>query len=488
MAKIYLSFFQAWALLCLAHTANAGMPKRTDVVIIGAGLAGMATALELKKSKISYHILELTPRVGGRVRTVRYERPGEPTLFADSGMEEYWESNPAVKLIRDLKLPFRADVAVSSMVIEKSFVPLAATTEDYLRRTFSQTERQALDQFKTQITPQVELLKKAAEKGEPIPSQMMKLKDVSFGNWVRDQKLPKKVTEWIRISIECEVGTPWDRFSALDGMSEFHIFLGGPQGQGEMSYRVIGGNEKLTDAMARSIGLSQISLNQRVTRLVTRGNEVEVHSLDQATHQSSVIRASQVVSTIPLFRLFEVQFEPKLSDKKRQAIATQSWGSYFKAHVFVPQSASRYWKQDSQSTLPILSDSQLGVIYDGNPDANQNSPTKILSLLISGDHAEAFNLMPLDEVRSMIRSGFDQLWPGFSREIQGIEFYRFHPRAIANWPVGRSRFDELSQEIRKPENRIHFAGDFTENTHSSGAFISASRVAGQILKELGKLK
>ncbi|MBI3543000.1 MAG: hypothetical protein HY075_06985, partial [Deltaproteobacteria bacterium] len=54
---------------------------------------------------------------------------------------------------------------------------------------------------------------------------------------------------------------------------------------------------------------------------------------------------------------------------------------------------------------------------------------------------------------------------------------------IAGWPVGRSRYDELSNEIRRPENHVYLSGDFTEGTHSSGAFESAMRVSRQIIAE-----
>ena len=72
-------------------------PKQTEVVIIGAGLSGLAAAYELKQAKVPFHILEVTPRVGGRVSTVHDPRQGKAELYADAGMEEYWESNPAVK-------------------------------------------------------------------------------------------------------------------------------------------------------------------------------------------------------------------------------------------------------------------------------------------------------------------------------------------------------------------------------------------------------
>ena len=313
-------------------------------------------------------------------------------------------------------------------------------------------------------------------KGERgIPPELMKLKEISLADFVRQEKVAPKVAEWIRISLECEIATAWDRISALDGIAEYHIFLG----DGEECYRVTGGNDKFTQAMAKFVGTGNISLNHRVTRVVSGPNGVEVHFLHTEPNENGVVGGRYVISTIPLFRLFEVQFVPPLSDKKQEAIQSMAWGSYFKAHIFLPGKATRFWTKGDSSILPILSDSEMGVIYDGNPQ--QEQPTKILSLLVHGDSAEAFNLMPLDAVRKRIVTGLDKLWPGIAGEIQDMEFYRFHPRAIAAWPVGRSRFDEFSNEIRRPENNVYLAGDFTESSHSDGAFISAHRVVQGIL-------
>jgi len=472
-------------LLCLLGSSVLGkVPDKVDVLIIGGGLSGLATAYNLKKTGLSYHIIELGPRIGGRVRTVRYNLPNGEEIYADSGMEEYWESNPAVALLKELELPLRHDIPVSSIKLQKKLEPLHDhdTVIAFQKRVFSKKEHDALEKFKRKLEPlSAKLRARHGEIPETLPAlepQLLKLKDVSFASWVKSQKLPVRVTEWVRVSIECEIGTTWEQISALDGFEEFHIFLG----EGEESYRVIGGNDKFTDALASAVGEGNISVGKKVNRIITKNNEVMVSYLDLPTNEAHQVTAKHVVSTIPLYRVMELQLEPALSEKKRQAIASQTWGAYFKAHVFVPPKAKRFYTTKGGSELlPILSDSELGVIYDGNPD--QDKGTKILSLLVTGPQAETFNMMPLDHVRAQIKVAFDKLWPGFSREIQGMEFYRFHPRAIAAWPVGRSRFDLLSDEIRKPERRIYFAGDFTETSHSDGAFFSASRVVKQILAE-----
>lgn len=442
------------------------VPKKTEVLIIGAGLSGLATGFYLKEAKIPFHILELMPRVGGRVRTVRYERKGMPVIYADSGMEEYWESNPAIRLIQALKLPTRSDVAQSSVVIDGKLFPLGAGGDEFYRRVFNRDELNQLNIFKKKISPLVEEISSRKK----LDQSLINLKGISFKGFVVQQKLPKRVSEWIRISLECEIGTDWDRISAIDGLSEMHIFI-----HHEKAYRVIGGNDLFTETLSSKI--KNISLNKRVTRIESQKMGVKVFYLDLETNTNGEVFTNHVVSTIPLFRLFEVQFNPPLSQKKKEAIQSMGWGSYFKVHVFVSEKAERFWAKDGQSMLPILTDSSLGVIYDGNPE---QKGTKILSLLIFGDEAERYNLMALSDVGSEIRSNFEKLWPGFSKEILDLEFYRFHPRAVASWPVGRSRFDELSNEIRRAENNIHLSGDFTESSHSDGAFLSAERVFKQI--------
>ena len=466
-------------------------PSQTQVAIVGAGLSGLATAYGLKKAGIQYVILEINPKVGGRVQTMHYHLPGGE-VRADYGMEEYWESNPAVALLNELRLPVSSDVAVSSLVLGGKLTTLG--DEDpvtYQKRILSEAEFKRLEDFKTKnVAPLLAKLDAlTAHKSIQNDPELAKLVKLSFADWVtRTLKITGHLADWIRVSIECEIATSWKQVSVLDGIAEFRIFLG----KGEKSYRVIGGNERFTDALADAVGREHIFTSKRVTRIEDQGikgaHRVRISYWDAASSHTRVIEAAHVVTTIPLFRLFEVQFVPALSPQRQKAIDTMTWGSYFKAHIFVPPSAARFWTKNGQSYLPILSDSNLGVIYDGNPDTpDHKDPIKVVSLLVHGDAAERFNLSSLDEVRKEITLGLENFWPGFSKEIHEMYFYRYHPRAVGSWPVGRSRFDSLSELMRKPEGAIHFSGDFTEGSHSDGAFHSATRAVRDILESL-KLK
>src|ERR1044072_1677466 len=140
-------------------------PRETEVVIVGAGLSGLAAAYELKKAHVPYHILEIAPRVGGRVRTVRYQRPGQPEIYADSGMEEYWQSNPAVQILKELLLPISSDVAVSTVILQGKLYPLGKeTTADFKKTLFSKDELESLNAFNAKVAPWIHEL----QSGTPI--------------------------------------------------------------------------------------------------------------------------------------------------------------------------------------------------------------------------------------------------------------------------------------------------------------------------------
>jgi monoamine oxidase len=252
---------------------------------------------------------------------------------------------------------------------------------------------------------------------------------------------------------------------------------------GQAPYHVIGGNQKAAQAIADFIGAENIRLNKLVTHIKSTDTGVEVTTSDLGSFQQQLYRAKYVITTVPLFRLNDIQFTPPLSQNRKEAIQTQSGGAYFTAHVLVDSKASHFWKTKGVSHLPIISDGPLGVIYEGKSEPNKDF---VLNLLINGSYAERFNSRVSggpEDVQETLIEAFEKLWPGFRPSVKQMTFYRYHPHAIASWPVGRSRFDSLSDSLRQPQGRIYFAGDFTEETHSNGASYSAIRVVKDILKQ-----
>ncbi|HZG42388.1 MAG TPA: FAD-dependent oxidoreductase, partial [Longimicrobium sp.] len=59
----------AWAAGCRDGAAPATAPGSVEILVVGAGLAGLAAALELERSGHEVLVLEARDRPGGRVLT-----------------------------------------------------------------------------------------------------------------------------------------------------------------------------------------------------------------------------------------------------------------------------------------------------------------------------------------------------------------------------------------------------------------------------------
>src|SRR5688572_24784628 len=61
------------------------VPDEATVVVVGAGLAGLAAAVTLARADVEVRVLEAEQRVGGRVLTVR--APFDGGVYAEAGGE-----------------------------------------------------------------------------------------------------------------------------------------------------------------------------------------------------------------------------------------------------------------------------------------------------------------------------------------------------------------------------------------------------------------
>jgi monoamine oxidase len=442
-----------------------------DVLIVGAGLSGLSSAYYLKKAGKTAVILEMSPHVGGRIRTATYADNAQ----AEAGLEEFWEENPVLEILRELKIPLETSyTSFSSFYYQSKLYPFIHKSNlAFLQSVISADEFKA---YKKWDKSMIELNKQLAVR--PLASNLLALKDISFADWLHETSgLSAKTQEFVRIETEPEYATSWQKISALDGIAEWHLF----SGEGQSPYHVVGGNQYAAQSIADFVGTDTIRLNQLVTHIKSTDTGVELTVTDMGTFAQHIFRAKYVITTIPLFRLDDIQFSPPLSSDRREAIKTQSGGAYFTAHVLVDSKASHFWMHKDESVLPILTDGPLGVIYEGKSEPGKDAA---LNLLVTGSYAERFNsrVNGLEDDQKTLLEAFDKQWPGFSQSVKQMIFYRYHPWAIASWPVGRSRFDSLSDSLRTPQGRIYFAGDFTEDTHSNGAAHSAKRVVKDILQ------
>ncbi len=476
------------ALLALAVSGCAPCASRTPappaapvavprVIVVGGGLAGLVTAYELQKRGIASHVLEASDAWGGRVATAHYAGG----LHSEYGMQEVWAGTALHSLGRELKLPLEEppEPALSSVIVDGKLYPfIQESSAAYLDALFSPEERKAWATFLDRARSLASEIGRQGLKS----AQVRDLEDRSFGNWVHEQKLPRKVEEFARLTIECELAADWESFSAVSGLLEFAIFL-----DDAPNYRVQGGNDRLIAALVGAIsGPKTLSATvMAVARERTADGSVRARVSYLRDGRMESVEAERVVLAVPFFRVHQIDITPPLSEEKWQGIHTLGRGGYTVVHLIVDDGVRRLTSVDGKSPFPILTDGPLGVIY-GVVDEVPSSPNQVFSLLVNGLPADAFHMIPRERKLTEIRQRLDALWPGLSGHIRESYVYTYHPAAVAVWPPGRSPIDGPAQALREPELGLYLAGDWTVSAHATGAVESGMRVAAAIAHELQK--
>jgi monoamine oxidase len=463
--------------------AQSSRSERGRVVIVGAGLTGLTTAYELRKSGIDAVILEAGPHAGGRIQTVTFP----DGTHVEAHMEEYWARSPAYPLLRELKVPVVEDVAHSTVRIDGTTYPYQGDgdRDQYLRGIFSEAEREAFLKWNARAWALHERLQQTHFAGKPLDAELAALRTVSFAEFVGRDKLPHKVSEWIRVTVEPEMAIEWDQISALDGIDEMRLFLDSPEGFGEKNYHVRGGNTNFIRALVSKVGERRIQLESQVTAIERQGTGVRVRYLERGARYREM-DAAAVVVTVPLYVLNRIQFIPPLSEDRRKAIDTTRFGAYIKVHLRVDAAGASLWEPKGETLLTMLSDSPAGSIYEATVfQKTAPNADRYLTMLVHARFAHQMLSMNMDDMRAHAVKSLDAVFPGIAPHVKLAEIFSY-PTAVAYWPLslGRSRFDDLAEALRKPEGGIWIGGDTTENSHSEGAVQAAQRMAAQIAASL----
>lgn len=457
-----------------AETAPAAAPR---VVVVGGGLAGLLSAYELGKRGISTELLEASEAWGGRVATATY---GEG-INAEYGMQEMWQDNPLIGIARELGVALdEGEEPYSSVVLDGKLHPyIQPTAEKFFASFLDPGERSALAGFMKKAET---LHARALSEGSGLSPTLEALQNVSFADWVGSLALPRRVSEWIRLTIECEVATDWHSVSGLSGLLEFRFFLR----PGQPNYHAQGGNARVIDALAAAIPGKKTLLATvtAVERWKDPAGRTRARVSYLRDHRLETVEADRVILAVPFFRLHQIRMDPPLSDQKWQAILTLARGQYTVVHLLLDRAARKVWSVPGRSPFPVLTDGPLGVVYGVAHDSPPSQPLEVFSLLVHGTAAAAFHMIPRETKVHEILTALDKLWPGLSRYVRSSHVYSYHPAALPVWPPGRSPLDQGARALREPEGGLYLAGDYTFGAHSNGAAESGQRVAALIGQDL----
>ncbi len=425
------------------------------VLIAGAGLAGLAAARHLVRDGAEVTVFDARERAGGRVWTVQLER-GE---HAELGGEFIDSDHAAMRRLA-------TELGVELVRVLPGGFTHRFRGEDgryHVSRTRPWTELAA------SLAPLVGCYKSA--EGESRAAAVREMSAVSVREWLRQHDASRELHSMADVLRGFFLADP-DDLSVLPVVEQ--LADGGSPAQAEM-YRVAGGNERLIDALVRSIG-QRVLLRHRLRGISRPADGVIAHVDDEYGHVQA-LEGDAMVIALPATALAEVDVRPPLPDDQRQAIAALRYGCATKVVI---QSTGDLF--EGRKARGFATDTELGAFWDG-----AGGRGSVLTLLGGGSvsarlraHAEA----------SPHRILGDLCWLGMSgAEVSAMKMATWEddPFVRGGYAYLDPAFDPAWRPLlARRAGRLVFAGEHTSadwQGYMNGAVESGVRAAHELLEK-----
>jgi monoamine oxidase len=438
------------------------------VLILGAGIAGLAAAIKLRETGHTVRILEARRRPGGRIHTLR--SPFSDGLYAEAGagripssheltlayaekfqlaLEPFWPpSGGEVYLWRDTR----------------QVVPRGGEPDlNRLSVGFTPREREAgfgglSGLYFDRIRDEVQRL---PEGGWPFP-EFDRYKDVAFGEFLRRQGASDDAILYLAQGFEDDSLLDF----AHDAVSRFVPSM----------WKIHGGNDLLPLAMAQALA-GCIRYGAEVRRIEQDAQAVRVTFVESGMEQTET--ADRAVCTIPFPVLRDIEARPGWTGPKAAAI--RDWYLSPVARVFV-QTRTRIWERYGGNGFATV-DQPLEL---WNPTHDQPGSRGILMTYMYERLAREYSAQTRRVQIEQTVDLLERVHPGIRAEFETAATWSWstEPHSRGAFTITRvGDFPRLTHAA-EPEGRVHFAGEHTSPWPCwiQGALHSGLRAADEIAR------
>lgn len=458
-----------------AQTSNESAGS-ADVVIIGAGFAGLAAARALTQSGASVIVLDGRDRVSGRAYSEAVDLGG----WVDMGAQ--WLA-PTQK--RVLALAKEVGAKTFSSYIDGKGVLLVGgkrstftmtPTEEYSGLTEEETS-DSVDAF-------AKLDAMAAEVPKDAPWSAPKAREwdsITLATWMDQNMKTAAGKATMRIFIlgyqACE---PAD-ISLLHIL--FYIRSGGgfeSLHRDGIAYRVEGGTVEIAKGIAKNLG-DAIRLKTTVWTIdQSAPNKVRV-----VTDKGTFTAKRVIVACAPSMANL-LNYVPDLPPSRMQFTQRVPMGSSIKCHLVYP---TPFWRAKGMSGIVASDSTPISFTFDNTPPSG--SPG-ILAAFYEGQHSREFAMKPEAEIRRVLVENIVEFFgPEAAKPAQVfIKIWDADPwaRGCFSGIMAPSVWTDYPGAIRQPVGRIHWAGTETATewyAYLEGAVQSGERAAQEVSDKLG---
>jgi monoamine oxidase len=421
------------------------MTSQVDIVVIGAGAAGLSAAWHLKKAGLTIRVIEARDRVGGRVHSV--PSPGYPielgAEFVHGTSEDIWS------IIRDSQAT-AYEVTDDHLVLRGHHFRNAPDFWDEIGQTIQKIEKH--QRSLTKDSNLRDLLKHASDISEERKTDLLGFVE---GFHAAD---PALISTQALIHEETEAD----------------------ENEGASSFRLINGYDHLLKYLANQLG-DAVMLRQLVRRIEWSRGKVRVHA-------NEIFEARGVLVTLPvnILKTSTALFSPPLETKK-VALEKIEMGAVIK---IVFQFKTDFFRRGKFKDLAFLHSDDKNF-----PTWWSSRPLKLpyLTGWSGGKKAQHLSSLEDDQIAEQAIDSMSRIFGIAHGEIKAqIKSWHIH-----NWqrdPLSKGAYSFIKEggfgaqkELAKPvDSTIFFAGEATQFDEGQigtvdGALASGRRAAREMI-------
>jgi monoamine oxidase len=450
------------------------VPERlsVDVVVVGAGLAGLAAARALVAAGTSVVVLEARDRVGGRVHG-RVLEDGETTvevggqwigpgqhrmlrLTEELGLETFPTYSDGENLLRfgNAASRYRGTIPRISPITLADMGQAQARFDRLARRVPLEAPW-------------------AADRAEEWDS-------TTFETWIQRNARTANARNLLRLYAEAVFAAEPRDFSLLHALYYTHSgggvdSLAGVR-DGAQQDRYVGGSQRVPERLAADLGAERVRLRAPVRRIEQRNDGVTVLA------DGVLVSARRAIVAVPPVLAGRITYDPPLPAFRDQLTQRVPAGSVIKCNVVYE---SPFWRADGLSGQATSDAGPVKIVFDNSPPSGTPG---ILLAFLEGEHARVLNRVSPWERREAVVASLVTFFGSRAAEI--VEYVELDwseeewTRGCygAHFPCGV--WTQFGPALRQPCGRVHWAGAETAtiwNGYMDGALQSGARAASEVL-------
>jgi monoamine oxidase len=322
-----------------------------DVVVVGAGLAGLTAARRLREAGRSVLVLEARKRVGGR----NLDRRIAPGKVAELGGQ--WAGPGQDKV---LALAEELGIATFETYYEGSSLYYREGKLTRYDGDIPPASPAALVEAEAAIT----LLNQMASEvpaGEPWKAPRAGEYDPqSVASWAQTNFHTDEGRALLALAVRGVYGEEASAVSLLDLLASISA-VGGDVNTliaSAQSIRFVGGPQQFSKRLAAKVGARRVLLGTTVTAIESGTKLVTLHA------GAERFTARQVVLAVPKPLLAQIRFAPQLPPAYTQVLQRQPMGAVTKLNVVYD---SPFWREQGLNGSVVSDTGPVEIVYDNSP-------------------------------------------------------------------------------------------------------------------------